>query len=51
MKLAGILGHSATEVTLRFAHLQPGNFTGHERSLVDVRLEPAEVFELRREKS
>jgi len=38
MKLASILGHSATEVTLRYAHLAPGNFTEHKRGLVDVQL-------------
>ena len=27
MKLAQILGHSTAEVTLRYAHLTPGNFT------------------------
>jgi integrase len=44
MKLAAILGHSATEVTLRYAHLQPGNFTEQERALVDVQLAPAQVL-------
>ena len=44
MKLASILGHSATEVTLRYAHLQPGNFTEQERALVDVQLAPAKVL-------
>lgn len=44
MKLAGILGHSATEVTLRYAHLQPGNFTEQERAHVDVNLAPAKVM-------
>jgi integrase len=44
MKLAAILGHSATEVTLRYAHLQPGNFTEQERALVDVQLAPAKVL-------
>jgi integrase len=46
MKLASILGHSATEVTLRYAHLQPGNFTEQERALVDVQLAPAKVLPL-----
>src|SRR5882672_6544529 len=44
MKLAAILGHSATEVTMRYAHLQPGNFTEQERALVDVQLAPARVL-------
>jgi len=44
MKLAAILGHSATEVTDRYAHLQPGNFTNQERALVDVQLAPAKVL-------
>src|SRR2546428_8105117 len=44
MKLASILGHSATEVTLRYAHLQPGNFTEQERALVDVELAPAKLM-------
>lgn len=43
MKLAAILGHSAMEVTTRYAHLQPGNFTEQERALVDVSLAPAKV--------
>jgi hypothetical protein len=47
MKLAAILGHSATEVTLRYAHLQPGNFTEQERALVDVQLELGKVLPLR----
>jgi integrase len=46
MKLAAILGHSATEVTLRYAHLQPGNFSDQERALVDVQLQPAQVVAL-----
>jgi integrase len=44
MKLAAILGHSATEVTLRYAHLQPGNFTEQERAFVDVQLAPSKVL-------
>jgi integrase len=44
MKVAAILGHSATEVTLRYAHLQPGNFTEQERALVDVQLAPAKIL-------
>jgi TolB-like protein len=39
-----ILGHSASEVTQRYAHLQPGNFAAQERALVDVQLEPAKVL-------
>src|SRR6266852_7479980 len=46
MKLAGILGHSATEVTLRYAHLQPGNFTEQERAFLDVDLAPSKVLPL-----
>jgi integrase len=48
MKLAAILGHSATEVTLRYAHLQPGNFTEQERALVDVQLAPPKVLPMTR---
>lgn len=36
MKLSAILGHSAPKVTLRDAHLQPGNFTDQELALVDA---------------
>jgi hypothetical protein len=32
------------EVTTRYAHLQPGNFTEQERALVDVQLAPAVVL-------
>jgi len=46
MKLASILGHSAQEVTLVYAHLQPGNFTDQERALVDVQLTPAKVLSI-----
>src|SRR5260370_66389 len=45
-KLAEILGHSTTEVTLRYAHLAPGNFTEHERQLVDVQLHDAPILPL-----
>ncbi len=45
-KLAEILGHSTTEVTLRYAHLTPGNFSEHERQLVDVQLHDAPVLPL-----
>jgi integrase len=37
-KLRVILGHSSTEVTLRYAHLVPGQFTEAERGLVGVEL-------------
>ena len=46
MKLAAILGHSAAETSIRYAHLQPGNFTDQERALVDVRLDAAKVVQL-----
>ncbi len=48
MKLASILGHSAIETSLRYAHLQPGNFTEQERALVDVSLAPSKVLPLER---
>ena len=48
MKLAQVLGHSSAEVTLRYAHLQPGNFTEQERQLVDLDLKPAKVLKMRR---
>ncbi len=46
MKLAAILGHSAAETSVRYAHLQPGNFTDQERALVDVQLAPARVVSI-----
>ncbi len=49
-KLAEILGHSTTEVTLRYAHLSPGNFTEQERQLVDVQLQDATVLPLARKR-
>ena len=48
MKLSQILGHSVAETTLRYAHLQPGNFSTEERALVDVDLEPGKVLALHR---
>ena len=45
-KLADVLGHSTTEVTRRYAHLVPGEFTETERALVDVDLQPAKVIPL-----
>jgi site-specific recombinase XerD len=45
-KLAEILGHSTSEVTLRYAHLAPGNFTEHERRLAHVQLHDAPVLPL-----
>ena len=48
MKLASILGHSTSEVTLRYAHLQADQFTEAERALVDVDLSPAKVLPIRR---
>ena len=47
MKLASILGHSATEETLRYAHLLPGNFTEQERALAEVQLALAKVLPLK----
>ena len=44
MRLAAIMGHSTDEVTKRYAHLEPGNFTDAERALVDVDLAPAKVL-------
>jgi integrase len=45
-KLAAILGHSTTEVTRRYAHLEPGAFTERERALVDVSLAPTKILPL-----
>ena len=47
-KLRVILGHSSTEVTLRYGHLVRGQFTEQERALVDVQLQDAKVLPLRR---
>jgi hypothetical protein len=38
LSVAAILGHSSAEVMLRYAHLQPGNFTEQERAFLDVQL-------------
>jgi hypothetical protein len=48
MKLAQILGHSATQTSERYAHLQPGNFTEEERALVDVPLAESKVLPMER---
>lgn len=47
-KLRVVLGHSTTEVTLRYAHLVPGLFSEDERRLVTVSLTEGEVVELDR---
>jgi site-specific recombinase XerD len=47
-KLAEVLGHSTREVTLRYAHLQPGNFSDTERALVNVDLAPSKVLHMQR---
>ena len=46
-KLRVILGHSTTEVTLRYGHLVKGQFTQAERELADVQLLPGKVLTLR----
>jgi integrase len=46
-KLRVILGHSSTEVTLRYGHLVRGQFTEQERALADVQLTDAKVIPLR----
>jgi integrase len=46
-KLRVILGHSTTEVTLRYGHLVKGQFTQAERELADVQLLPGRVLPLR----
>lgn len=48
VKLAAVLGHSSTEVTKRYGHLVPGEFTEAERSLVDLSLEPTKVIPLKK---
>ena len=47
-KLAAVLGHSSTEVTQRYGHLVPGEYTLAERALVDLDLRPAQVFPMRK---
>jgi len=47
-KLRVILGHSSTEVTMRYRHLVRGQFTEQERALVDVQLHDAKMLLLRR---
>jgi site-specific recombinase XerD len=44
VKLAATLGHSNTEVTARYSHLVPGEFSDAERALVDLDLEPTSVL-------
>jgi hypothetical protein len=39
-----ILGHSTTEVTLRYGHLAKGQFSDAERELADVQLKPRKVL-------
>ena len=46
-KLRVILGHSTTEVTLRYGHLVKGQFTEAERTMVDVQLGDAKVLPFR----
>lgn len=46
VKLAATLGHSNTEVTARYSHLVPGEFSDADRALVDLDLEPAGVLPL-----
>jgi hypothetical protein len=47
-KLAAVLGHSSTEVTQRYGHLVPGEYTKAERALVDLDLRPARVLPMRK---
>ncbi len=47
-KLAAVLGHSSTEVTMRYRHLVPGEYTEAERALVDLDLQPARVLPIRK---
>ncbi len=47
-KLAAVLGHSSTEVTQRYGHLVPGEYTQAERALVDLDLRPARVLPMRK---
>ena len=46
-KLLVILGHSSSEVTMRYGHLVRGHFTEQERALADVQLQDAKVLPLR----
>jgi hypothetical protein len=46
-KLRVILGHSSTEVTMRYGHLVRGQFSDAERELADVQLKPGKVLPLR----
>ena len=46
-KLRVILGHSTTEVTLRYGHLVRGQSTQAERAMADVQLPPGKVLPLR----
>lgn len=39
-----ILGHSTTEVTLRYGHLVKGQFSEAERELAYVQLKPGKVL-------
>jgi len=43
-----ILGHSSTQLTMRYGHLVRGQFTEQERALVDVQLHDAKVLPLRK---
>jgi len=47
-KLSAVLGHSSTEVTKRYGHLVPGEYTETERALVDLDLGPAQVLQLQK---
>jgi len=44
--LAATLGHSNTEVTARYGHLVPGEFSDADRVLVDLDLRPGDVVPL-----
>ena len=50
-KLRVILGHSTTEVTLRYGHLVRGQSTQAERAMADVQLRPGKVLPLRAEQA
>src|SRR5437868_10832820 len=47
-KLRVILGHSSTEVTMRYGHLVRGQFSEQERALADVQLKDGKVLQLRK---